>query len=377
MNQSVWDRRTPQGYPMRPISSGLVVALAVLACLAPAAPARAQFLRRNANLDKVNGKLHGRVVDHTQNHGADRRIYSPILGRSRDLYVYLPPGYTPAKAYPLILYFHSAYVDENTFVSAHLLARLDEMMARGEFPPAVIACPDGLIDDENPRRGPHSLYVNGVSGRFEDHLLYEVMPFLMASYSVRPERQAHAIMGLSGGGFGAMSIALRHRDLFGAVATLAGPLNLRYGNCEDDYFADFDPRTYRETTTYDPAQVIGRFYFGLRKTRAAKYVDPVFGQGPEVVGRIAAVNPADQLAAANVQPGELAIYVNYPEKDNFNFDAHAESFAWLAAQRGVSVTLDPVPHARHSIPYFKSNHLPAYQWLSQHLLPPVDRATGR
>ena len=46
------------------------------------------------NLDRLNRKLRGRVVDFTENHGADRRIYSPILGRPRDLYVYLPPATT-------------------------------------------------------------------------------------------------------------------------------------------------------------------------------------------------------------------------------------------------------------------------------------------
>lgn len=375
MNQDMSERDTTRGISMRPTLLGLAAAVTLAALLAPAAPARAQlaFLKRNQNLDKVNGRLCGRVLDYTENHGADRRIVSPILGQPRDLYVYLPPGYNPAKAYPLIFYFHTAYVDENVFIAANLLSRLDGMMARGEFPPAVVVCPDGLIDDTRPSTGPHSLFINGVSGRFEDHVLQEVLPFVMTNFSIRPEREAHAILGLSGGGFGAMSLALRHRDLFATVATLAGPLNLRYDNCQGNYFANFDPATYRESVTYDPNRVVGRFYLGLRKTRAAKYIAPVFGEGPEVVGRIAAVNPADQLAATNLAPGELSIYVNYPGKDNFNFDAQAQSFAWLAAQRGVSVTLDPAPHAGHTVPYFKANHTPAYRWLATHLLPPIDR----
>ena len=34
--------------------------------------------------------------------------------------------------------------------------------------------------------------------------------------------QAHALLGISAGGFGAMAIAMKHRELFGAVATIAG-----------------------------------------------------------------------------------------------------------------------------------------------------------
>ena len=54
-------------------------------------PANAQVFDL-VNLDHLNQKLQGKVVNYTQNHGADRRIVSSILGRPRYLYVYLPPG---------------------------------------------------------------------------------------------------------------------------------------------------------------------------------------------------------------------------------------------------------------------------------------------
>ncbi len=92
------------------------LAAAVLILLAVAWPARGQF-RDHASLDRLNRRLAGRVVDHTHNHGVDRRIASPILGRPRDLYVYLPPGYTTARAYPVPpLPLHTASVDEHFFI---------------------------------------------------------------------------------------------------------------------------------------------------------------------------------------------------------------------------------------------------------------------
>jgi hypothetical protein len=174
-----------------------------------------------------------------------------------------------------------------------------------------------------------------------------------------------------------MSIALRHRDFFGAVATLASPLNVRYGNRQNDYRADFDPATYRWRDFYDPDQVIARFYFGLRATRARTYVEPVFGSGPDVVARIIAVNPADQISRTGLGPDQLAIYVNYPGRDNYNFDAQDESFAWLASLQGVSLTLECDPCARHSLAYFTRNHPRAYRWLAGHLLPPTGCAPPR
>ena len=347
--------------------------LLMLALAAIPRPVQAQF-RNRANLERLNRRLDGRLVDYTHNHGRDNRIFSPILGRPRDLYVYLPPGYDPSNAYPLILYLHMGYVDEHAISGSNRIVELDRMIRRGAFPPAVVAVPDGLYEGENRIRDPHSLFVNGCGGRFEDHLMNEVLPFVKRGFSIRPEREAHAILGVSAGGFGAMALALKHRDMFGVVATLAAPLNVRYGTIDGRYREDFHPATFRWNDRYDPNQVVGTFYLGLKRVRAGKYFDPVFGCLPDPLAGIIANNPADLLSSTDLKPGELAVYVNYAGRDNWNFDAQDQSFQWLAAQRGVAVTLECAPGARHNIPYFRSNHVRAYAWLSGHLPPPIVKA---
>ena len=109
------------------------------------------------------------------------------------------------------------------------------------------------------------------------------------------------------------------------------------------------------------------------QVRAQRFMKPVFGEGEAVASRIMRTNPADLIFSTALQPGELAIYVNYPGRDNFNFDAQAESFQWLAAQRGIEVTLVRDPEAAHRLSYFRNNMRPAFTWLGQHLLPPVPR----
>jgi len=341
-----------------------------LVMLAVIPPARAQFLDCGY-LERVNRRLGGQVINYTNNHGSDRRIDSPILGMPRDLYVYLPPGYNPGCSYPLVLFFHMAIVDERYFVRSKLLSIVDELILRGEFPPAVIACPDGTYGGWNRYSTNHSLYVNGCDGRFEDHILQEVIPLLLANYSIRPEREAHAVIGASGGGYGAMSLAIEHRDFFGAVATLASPLNLRYSNANGEYFENFNPMSYRWKTRYDPNEVIGISYFGLLRLRARRFMSPVFGEGAAAAERITRTNPADKLFSTNLQPGQLAIYVNYPGRDNFNFDAQDESFQWLAASKGIDVTVVCDPGANHSLRYLRANFPSAFIWLGHHLLPPI------
>jgi S-formylglutathione hydrolase FrmB len=349
----------------RPIAALVLLATVVV-------PARAQVFDL-VNLDHLNSKLHGRVIDFTQNHGTDRRLCSPILGRPRDLYVYLPPGYDPAVAYPLILFLHGADVDEHDFLDPGDLKALDGMISQGEIPPVIIAAPDGTLEGKNRITSTHSLWVNGLGGRFEDHIVNEIVPFLMHTYSIRPEREAHALLGVSAGGFGAMAIALKHRDLFGVVATIGGPLNMRYDNCNGRYGEDFDPATYRERTEYDPDMIIARYYFGLLRRRVKKYLEPLYGPGPDLIAKIARDNPADLLASTGLQPGELAMYVHYPGRDNYNFDAQDKSFAWLAAQRGIAVELAEDPTGRHNLPYIERAEPPAYLWLGRHILPPIRR----
>jgi pimeloyl-ACP methyl ester carboxylesterase len=345
---------------------------ALTAFVATATPARGQVFD-HVNLDRLNGKLHGRVVDHTQNHGADRRIYSPILGRPRDLYVYLPPGYSPSVAYPLIVFLHGADIDEHDFLDPDELKALDWMISTGQIPPVVIAAPDGTYDGKNRIISTHSLWVNGLGGPFEDHVIAEVVPFLMQNYSIHPDRGGHALLGISAGGYGAMAMALRYRDIFGAVATIAGPLNMPYDNCQGRYGDDFNPATCRERTVYDPNMLIARFYFGLVPRRVKTYLEPVYGPGPDIIAKVARDNPADLLQSTNLRPGELQIYINYPDRDNFNFDAQDQSFIWLASLRGVHIDVSRDPRGRHNLSYIERAEPHAYLWLGNHILPPTPR----
>lgn len=352
-----------------------IAAILLPMLLLAASPAYGQLIdqfRDNINLRHRDARTAGTIVDYTHNHREDRRIDSAVLGMPRDLYVYLPPGYTPSRSYPLVLYLHMGYVDEHTFLSRQIF-HLDRLIRSGQIPPMIVAAPDGTYTGENSTDAPHSLFINGLGGRVEHHIMGEVIPFLMSRYSIRPERQAHALLGMSAGGFGAMSMAIRHRDFFGAVATLAAPLNMRYTSAGPRHYREnFDPVTYRWETRYDPDQIAGVFYLGLLRTPASKYVRPVFGDEPGVVNRIAALNPADLLFTSGIQPGELAMYVNYPSRDNYNFDAQAESFIWMARGQGLNVdvhrdTLTPL----HNLIYFDTNHKPAYRWLGRNLLPPT------
>jgi pimeloyl-ACP methyl ester carboxylesterase len=354
----------------RNILRSCALLVAILPALSFAQTAHAQRVTPS-HLDRLNALLAGRVVDFTRNSGFDNRRYSHILGRPRDLYVYLPPHYSPQQMYPLVLWLHGAFGDEHAFLDQGQLHYLDQMIQQGRLPPMIIACPDGTLSGENRLTSDHSLYLNGKGGRMQDHLLHEVVPFLTANLPIIPHPSGRAIVGVSAGGAGALNLALKRPDLFGAVATIAGAANLRYSNVEEDYMADFNPAAYRWRTNYEPSQVVARYAGGLIPIRAERFIEPVFGGGPGVVPRVMQENPADLLFTMPPAPGELSILIAYGGRDQFNMDAQGASFAWLATTQGLWIEVLYDPDGDHTGAYFGAAQRHVFQWLAHRLAHPV------
>ncbi len=316
------------------------------------------------HLDAVNRRLCGQLVDHTHNHGADNRIWSPILGECRDLYVYLPPRFDPRQQYPVVLWLHGVLQDERTFVVESALYDWDQAMASGCLPPMIIALPDGSRSGRPALFGTNPLWLNSRVGSFEDYAVRDVWDFVNHHYPVRPEREAHVIGGFSGGGMAAYRCAIKYRDLFGVVFGIHPPLNIRWLDCHGRYFAPFDPNCWgwREDVSrgHEP---IGRFY-GLVVIRVRHLVYPLFGRGPESVAELSRGNPIEMLDFHNVQPGELAMYVAYGGRDQFNVTAQADSFIYRAGERGLEVSKGYLPRGRHDWKTARKLSPGLFEWLA-------------
>jgi hypothetical protein len=328
--------------------------LAVLAVLfaAPTAYPFGKGGNRVADLGQLNARLAGRVDDYTANHGQDNRIHSVALGQRRDAYVYVPPGYDPARRYPLIVWLHGLAQDETSFLE--IVPELDRAVQAGALPKFVAIAPDGSANGHAASglaalRETPTLYLNSPLGRFEDFITVDVWNHVVTNYSIRAERQAHVLAGASMGAFGAYNLGIKHKADYGVLAGVLPPLNLRYADCRGRTDADFDPNCFGVLTEYRPNAPVARFGpCGLIAIRQRQLVAPVFGEGPDVIARIAAENPAEMLAAYKVKPGELEMFAGYAQRDEFNFDAHAESFAYVAKGQGLAVQTVMVP-GRHDM----------------------------
>jgi S-formylglutathione hydrolase FrmB len=305
------------------------------------------------------------LVDHTHNHGADRRIWSPTLGQKRDLYVYLPPGYDPGRCYPVLIWLHGIFQDEQEFPEYGLPA-FDAAIASGQLPPLIIAIPDGTLTGRVSLFAPYTFLLNSKLGPFEDYIVNDLWAFLTEHYPIRPERQAHLVGGFSGGGFSAYRLAIRYRQRFGVVFAFSAPLNVRWVDCHGRYMSKFDPDCWGWREKVRGHEVVARFY-GVVTFRMGQFVHPLFGSGPEAIAALSANNPIEMLEQYDIRPGELPMYLAYGGKDEFNVPAHAESFLYRAAQRHLQVTVDFDPEGRHSTALVRKTLPGLLAWLASQL----------
>lgn len=85
----------------------------------------------------------------------------------------------------------------------------------------LIVCPDGGYD---------SWYLDSPVDstiRYDTYISKEVVGFIDYYYNTRRDRSGRAIAGLSMGGHGAITLAIKHADIFGAAGSMAGGLDLR------------------------------------------------------------------------------------------------------------------------------------------------------
>lgn len=299
-------------------------------------------------LDNVNGRIHGHVVDYTNNHGHDLRIFSEALQKPQSLYVYLPPHYDPQQRYPLMVILHGILQDEKGFLK-YAVEPLDDAISCGRLPPLIIAAPNGVIEGYHSHHKPGSFFINGPAGNYQDWIMKDMWDFVTANYSIRPEPAAHVITGISMGGFGAFNMAIKRRDRFHIVLGMLPALNVRWVDSQGNYRGKFSPGNWgwRETPA-DPNEIIGSLLGGLISFRVKDFIFPAFGTGWEGLERASAENPIELVDRLHLKNGDLDMFVGYAGRDEFNLDAQAESFLYLCELRGIKVSVYYDPKGTHS-----------------------------
>ncbi len=139
--------------------------------------------------------------------------------------VYLPPGYEQSKErYPTV-YVLTGFTGRGTMLlndsawDENIAQRMDRLIASGTVKPMILVMPDCFT------RIGGSQYINSsATGRYEDHVINELVPFVDKRYRTLGDRDHRAVMGKSSGGYGAVILAMRHPDVFGLMASHSGDM---------------------------------------------------------------------------------------------------------------------------------------------------------
>lgn len=188
--------------------TAIVAAIAAALLLLPVLPARAGSVRAGDGARVT-------AVAYRDARTVDLTIASPALGRDGHARVLLPTGYrrAPHRAWPVLYLLHGCCDTTpgwkawtaNTDVEA-FTAHSDVMIVMPEAGPA------GFYSDW----WNHGAYGPPAWERFH---LTELRQILERGWHAGTRR---VVAGLSMGGFGALSYAARHRDLFRAAASFSG-----------------------------------------------------------------------------------------------------------------------------------------------------------
>ncbi len=175
----------------------------------------------------------------------DNPLGDPV---ERRVPVYLPPGYNAGSACYPIVYLLAGFTGSGAFMlnesafDESIPERLDRLITGGHLEPLIAAMPDGLT-----RYGGSQYLNSSATGRYEDHLIHEVIPHFDRHYRTRAEAGGRAIAGKSSGGYGALVLAMRHPHLFGAVACHSGDMAFDY--CYKPDFVKFINAAARNAIT--------------------------------------------------------------------------------------------------------------------------------
>jgi enterochelin esterase family protein len=160
---------------------------------------------------------------------------SPTIGMSRRMMVYTPPGYEKGNdKYPVLYLLHGAGGDEEGWINrgrANYI--LDNLIAAGKAKPMIVVATNGMAanpaaPDDRPWRmlsAPASGQASGpaamMSGKFEESVMKDVIPFVESNFRVKASPADRALAGLSMGGYHTQRITNANPGAFQYIGVMS------------------------------------------------------------------------------------------------------------------------------------------------------------
>ena len=154
---------------------------------------------------------------------------SAVTGTRRKASVYLPPGYSTDRKYPVLYLLHGIGGDITEWqraASPNIV--LDNLLADGKAVPMIVVLPNGraLPDDSVPKNVFTPDQIAGFA-KFEGDLLDNLIPAIQAKYPTLTDREHRALAGLSMGGGQTLNFGFGHLDTFAWLGAFSSAPNTK------------------------------------------------------------------------------------------------------------------------------------------------------
>jgi len=167
------------------------------------------------------GSAHGRIEPFEYD--------STVTGTRRKANVYLPPGYSPERKYPVLYLLHGIGGDPFEwigYVKADVI--LDNLIADGKAVPMIVVFPNGrAMADDRAVGNPFEPAKAASFAAFEGDLLNCLIPAIQAKYPTLTDREHRALAGLSMGGGQTFNFGLAHLDSFAWLGAFSAAPNTK------------------------------------------------------------------------------------------------------------------------------------------------------
>ena len=241
-------------------------------------------------------------------------VRNPTGGAPVVIDVYLPPHYDPAstKKYPVLLGLHGYPGVPGSFFAPNIAPVRGGLEAAGKIAPSILVVPQidipTTVDTE---------CVNGGPGepQTDTWLSSDVPEWIVSHFHVKTDRFSWATVGYSFGGWCAVSLTMRHPDIFGGAISFQG------------YFRpDFD-------AGYTPVDT--------------------------------SLAPYDLVRKEQHDPVPVAIYAVTSKQDGLSYPSTAQFI--VAARAPTTLRAVVLPTGGHRFRVWEPYTGPAFEWLAQTL----------
>ncbi|WP_078279301.1 alpha/beta hydrolase [Mycobacteroides franklinii] len=267
--------------------------------------------------------------------------------RHRTELVYLPPawfGRNPAPRLPAVLMIGSALNTPADWVWAgHAAQAADDFAAQhdGFAPVLVFADATGAFNNDTE-------CVNGKRGNAADHLVKDVVPYMVSNFRVSDDRSHWGVAGWSMGGTCALDLTVMHPETFSAFVDIAGDASPNTGDRTHTIATLFGGDAHA-WSRFDPATVISQHG---RYGSVAGWFDIPGGRGHRLLtaAGIGSVSDSPHDGLANPEGQDVA----------------ANSLCGLASAHGIRCAVSSQP-GRHDWPFAAQAFDAALPWLAGRL----------